>query len=50
MSCVKSLSLVVRSHVQPLEIDEFVAELQNVGIKISSKDVIDYLDEQVCRI
>jgi len=32
---------------QPLEIDEFLAQLKNAGVKIASKDVIDFLDEQV---
>ena len=32
---------------QPLEIDEFLAQLKNAGIKIASRDVIDFLDEQV---
>jgi len=32
---------------QPLEIDEFIAEAKNAGLKIASKDVIDFLDEQV---
>jgi len=35
---------------QPLEIDEFVAELKNAGIKIASKYVIDFLDEQVKKL
>jgi len=35
---------------QPLEIDEFVAELKNAGIRIASKDVVDFLDEQVMNI
>jgi len=35
---------------QPLEIDEFIAELKNAGIRIASKDVVDFLDEQVMNV
>ena len=35
---------------QPLEIDEFVAELKSAGVNITSKDVIDFLDEQVMKV
>jgi len=35
------------SAMQPLEIDDFLAQLKNDGIRIASKDVIDFLDEQV---
>jgi len=35
---------------QPLEIDEFIAELKVAGNKIASKDVIDFLDEQVPKL
>jgi len=47
---VSKLPDFVLVSVQPLEIDEFIAELKNVGIKIVSKDIIDFLDEQVTKL